>query len=150
MNQQSARLAIHAASLVGVLINIKSSSGEPMPLQSGHDAIYHLSPGETITIEVQSDERWEQAQAQKLQDLDKDAADDIAAHQEAGPNLTGKTGMTLDEGLQAADRNQVNVDPAAGSVTADTGAQVERSTGSAAGAAPTTTQPTRSGRPPRT
>lgn len=146
MTQQTARILINAQALVGALIQLTGAKGEPVPLQAGHDAIHNLKPGDKVTIEILSDERWLEAQAaerQRLEDLDKAAADNIDANPQAGPNLTGKTGMTLAEGLQQADRAQPDVEPGAGTVATDDGAQVTRST-DAAPASTGTTRATRS------
>lgn len=146
MTQQTARILINAQALVGALIQLTGAKGEPVPLQAGHDAIHNLKPGDKVTIEILSDERWLEAQAaeqKRLADLDAAAAADIDANSQGGPNLTGKTGMTLDEGLAAADRAQPDVDASAGSVASDDGAQVTRST-DAAPASTGTTRATRS------
>lgn len=131
MTQQTARILINAQALVGALIQLTGAKGEPVPLQAGHDAIHNLKPGDKVTIEILSDERWleaQKAEQKRLADLDAEAAADIDANPQGGPNLTGKTGMTLDEGLAAADRAQPDVEPGAGSVATDDGAQVTRST----------------------
>lgn len=146
MTQQTARILINAQALVGALIQLTGAKGEPVPLQAGHDAIHNLKPGDKVTIEILSDERWLEAQAaerKRLEDLDKAAADNIDANPQAGPNLTGKPGMTLAEGLQQADRAQPDVDASAGTVATDDGAQVTRST-DAAPASTGTTRATRS------
>lgn len=149
MTQQTARILINAQALVGALIQLTGAKGEPVPLQAGHDAIHNLKPGDKVTIEILSDERWIEAQAaerKRLEDLDKAAADNIDANPQAGPNLTGKPGMTLAEGLQQADRAQPDVDASAGTVATDDGAQVTRSTEAAAPASTGTTRATRATR----
>lgn len=135
MKQQTAQITILASALVGALVTIQREGAEPQQLLAGHDALQHLKPGDKVTIEVASDERWVEAQKQaeakaaeaakpddvdhgKLADLDKAARDDIAANPAAGPDLSGKA----------------DVEPSPGNVTSDTGATRTRSTGKGASA----------------
>lgn len=131
MKPQSARIIIAANALVGATVNVSNSKGgEAVPLHAGHDSVLNLKPGDTVTIEIGSDERWLEKQRGKegFTDLDKAARDDIAANPQAGPDLSGEPGMTLAEGLKSADADQPVVAADAGEVTADTGATRTRST----------------------
>lgn len=169
MQQQTAVLTLLAGALVGTSLVIARKGFDDVPLEAGHDALHNLKPGDEITIRVVSDEGWVERQRQAeertrleaqqadqdkaaaafdaskpLTDLDAQAAADIAANPQAGEDLTGKPGMTLAEGLDAADRQQPDVDAGAGTVAADDGAQVTRSTAAPAGTG--TTSPTRATR----
>lgn len=136
MTQQNARILINAQALVGATVTITSARGSPLPLQASHDAILNLRPGDKITIEVASDERWLEAQKAEHKRLAAVDAETVAA---------GKAGMTLGEGLAAADRDQPNVEAGTGAVASDDGAQVTRTT-PAAPASTGTTSTTRATR----
>jgi hypothetical protein len=146
MKQQIARLAILAHALTGVTATISRPGAEqPMDVLAGSDNEIHLLPGDEVTIKVASDDRWvekqkkadEAAQAKATQrddvdhttDLDKAARKGIAANPQAGPDLSGDAGMTLDEGkAQAAAADPADPGTAPGAVTSTTGATTRRST----------------------
>ena len=146
MKQQIARLAILAHALTGVTATITRPGAEqPMDVLPGSDNEIHLLPGDEIVIKVASDERWVERQKQAdakaaekasarddvdhTADLDKAARDDIAANPQAGPDLSGDAGMTLDEGkAQAAAADPADPGTAPGAVTSTTGATTRRST----------------------
>lgn len=131
MKPQSARIIIAANALVGALVHVSNSrGGDAVPLQAGHDTVLNLKPGDRITVEIASDERWVEKQRAKEgpTDLDQAARDDIAANPQAGPDLSGEPGMTLAEGLKSADADQPVVAADAGEVTVDTGATRTRTT----------------------
>lgn len=96
MSQQNARVAIHAASLIGTRL-IVNFDGQDMPLENNHDHVLNLKPGTTVTLKVEADERWEKAQAgqpqEGLRDLDQDARTSIAASPQAGADLSGSPRM---------------------------------------------------------
>lgn len=132
MKSQFARIVVAANAGLGTTVTVGSSrGGEPVPLPVGHDHVLNLKPGDKITIEVGNDERWLEKQRAKdggLTDLDQAAREDIAANPQAGPDLSGEPGMTLDQGLKVADGDQPVVAADAGEVTADTGATRTRTT----------------------
>lgn len=147
MKQQTAQIRILAQALVGALVTIKRGDDEAK-LPDGHDNLLTLRPGDEVTIKIASDERWVEREAKneaaakakaaqtddvvhrdKGTDLDAAARADIAANPQAGPDLSGEAGMTLDQGKAQADA----ADPAdpgagAGAVTSTTGATTRRST----------------------
>jgi hypothetical protein len=144
--QQTARINVLTAALIGVILHIKRGE-ETFQLHAGNDTCLHLQPGDTITIEATSDERWVEANTRKEAaaaesaakrddvdhaaptDLDAQARAEIAARPDAGPDLSGEPGMTLAEGLKVADEAGP-ADPGAGpgEVTSTSGATSRRST----------------------
>ena len=144
--QQSARINVLTAALIGVILHIKRGE-ETFQLHAGNDTCLHLQPGDTITIEATSDERWVEAQTRREAaqretaaqrddvdhaaptDLDAQARADIAGRPEAGPDLSGSAGITLAEGVEAA-AEAAPTDPGVGTgeVTSTTGATTRRST----------------------
>lgn len=145
MKQQTATLAILAHALVGTVAHVEREGHDPLVIEPGTDNALNLAPGDKVTIVVGSDDRWVERQkaadakaAEKASarddvdhttDLDKAARDDIAANPQAGPDLSGDAGMTLDEGkAQAAAADPADPGTAPGAVTSTTGATTRRST----------------------
>lgn len=137
-NTQGATLNIAALVALGALIYIETG-GKRTPLLEGNEDMLNLKPGDSVTITVERNEQWEQAQARNAEaarlaaeqtdDVDHReakaagaAADARAFGAEAGGPLPGP-----DQELPKADANAGQ-----GTVTADKGATRERSTGKGA------------------
>lgn len=125
MEDKNATITIQADQLRGLKLAIVRNGFDPVPLLALNQAVHDgLRAGDKIVIEIQNDDEYDQrlAEQQRLADLDAEAAARIASQPQGGPDLTGKTGMTLDEGLRLADRTQPDVDAPQGTTTAVTDA----------------------------
>lgn len=135
MQRQSANILIQALALVGVTATIEQAGAEPRELGNGRDNSLHLEPGTSITLRITSDDRWLEAQQRAADqqagaqrddvdhtaptDLDAAARADVAAHPEAGPDLSGGTPAFTPT---ADDDTPPNTGGEAGAVVSDTGA----------------------------
>lgn len=123
-----AMVYVEAASLPGITLEFIREGFADSNLPAGHSTVHYLREGESITIKAKAVDN-----PAGLTDLDKAAADDIAANPKAGPDLAdakeAKTrskgkGQTLEEGLEQKDDQAPDVEPAAASsgvVVSDTG-----------------------------
>lgn len=113
--RQGATLNLALLAALGVILTLRTAENdEGRQLEVGKDDQLNLQPGDSLTITVARDERWEAAQARRAEQAKAAAAatDDLDHTQ------------TADKANDAA-----AAEASPGTVTADTGATQTRSTG---------------------
>jgi hypothetical protein len=112
MKPQTAQVSILAAALVGTLLVIEREGQEPERIRASEGNLYHLKPGDTFTVRVESDQAWVDAQerAEQADQAAREASKAQAETQTADDST--RTGMTLDQGLAITEARPV-VPPAA-------------------------------------
>lgn len=116
--RQGATLNLSLLAALGVILTLRTGENDDgRRLEVGKDDQLNLQPGESITIAVAADERWEAAQARRAEQAKAAAA--------ATDDLDHSAGAVSKANDAAA------ADASPGDVTRDTGATATRSTGKA-------------------
>ena len=100
--EQTSNVTVKHMTGNGVLLKVTDEQGREFPLAATHDFLRTLRPGQKITIEASSDERWVAAKAERLEAADRAPGTDSPVGQgeeAASASIAGLSGAsTVDEG----------------------------------------------------
>ena len=88
--EQRTRVTVKHSESNGVLLTVCDSRGREWPLGNTHEYLGHLTPGDSLTINATSDERWVAARAAQGEPASAEPAQTDQAEAEAASEAAPK------------------------------------------------------------